>query len=206
MPVKTIYLIRHGKSQGQMAKQLGLDRRTDDQLLDCGLTSIGQRQAVDIPSLISPEELESIELVISSPLTRALHTALIAFPNKNIMVHYALREVGLKAPENVPRPMNQVLADLESVIMNRSQSAELDTSSLQPKDWPRDYTPSVIKMERIRKVFQWLYQDRKDNVIAVVCHYNVIRSAVVDGERLRPMNGIPIRCKLYSNGDLVVDE
>lgn len=206
MPVKTIYLIRHGQSQGQISKQMGLDRHTDARLLDCGLTDIGERQAVNVPSLVSPEELQSIELVLSSPLTRALHTALLAFPTKNIMVHFALREVGSKAPENVPRAMSQVLADLESVLKNRSPSVALDTATLQPQDWPRDYTPSVIKMDRIRHAFQWLYQDRKETVIAVVCHYNVIRSAVVDGETLRPRNGIPIRCKLYSNGDLVVDE
>lgn len=206
MPTKTIYLIRHGQSQGQVAKLNGIDRQKDPRLRDCGLTRKGEGEAAHIPKLLSSEVFESIQLVLSSPLTRALHTSLIAFPTKNIVVNFDLREVGCKAPENIPRTIEEVLEDLEVVLSGRDQKFLLDTSSLRPSDWPRDCAPQVIKIERIRRVFSWLYHNRDETVIVVVCHYNVIRSAVTNGEELRPVNGIPIRCTLYSNGDLAVND
>ena len=81
---------------------------------------------------------------------------------------------------------------------------DLDLTSLRPIDWPRDYSPHVLKRDRIRKFFHSLYHDRDETTIAVVCHYNVIRSAVVDGSTLRPMNAVPIACNLYSNGEVVL--
>jgi len=203
-PVKTIYMIRHGESQGQAATRNGLDRKNDPTLLDCDLTTKGQAEACGIQSFFSEQEMESIQLVVSSPLTRALHTALLGFPNKNILVQYDLRELGSKAPENLPRDIEEVLADLEISLSRRDENVFLDVNSLKPSDWPRDYSPLVIKKDRIRKVFKWLYSDRDENTVAVVCHYNVIRSAVIDSEKLKPKNAIPIRCSLYSNGELML--
>jgi hypothetical protein len=139
-------------------------------------------------------------------LTRALHTALLGFPKKDVLVHFDLREVGCKVPENAPRDMKHVMEDLQPVLRERDKKLSVDVTSLQPADWPRDYSPSVIKRERIRRAFQWLYQERTESTIAVVCHYNVIRSAVMDGEKLRPQNATPIRCCLYPNGELIVQE
>jgi broad specificity phosphatase PhoE len=204
MPTKTIYLIRHGHSQGQAAKQNGLDRKKDARLRDCGLTQKGESEAAHIGDLFAMEELDSIQLVLASPLTRALHTAILGFPKKNILVNFDLREVGSQVPENLPRAMTDVIRDLDGILSHRDTTLLFDATSLQPKDWPREYYPRVVKMNKIRRVFEWLYHERPETVIAVVCHYNVIRSAVVDGEKLRPMNATPIRCTLYSNGDLLL--
>jgi broad specificity phosphatase PhoE len=206
LPVKTIYIIRHGQSQGQAALKNGLDRRSHPSLRDCDLTPRGQFEALGLKKIFSEEVMTSIQLVLSSPLTRALHTSLLGFPTKNILVHFDLREIGAKAPENCPRDMEDVLKDLETPLSDRDGSLTLDVTSLQPPDWPRDYSPPVIKRERIRKVFQWLYKEREELTIAVVCHYNVIRTAVIDGEKLRPINATPIRCSLYPNGELIVSK
>ena len=236
MPTKTIYLIRHGHSQGQVASSNGLDRKSSPELLDCGLTKIGESQARNLSEdCFTQGELDSIELVISSPLTRALHTALVGFPRHDILVHYDLREIGSKAPENEPRNMVDVLNDLSPVIQARSchnsnpddtnsrgssegsinaryskqkASPSLDFKSLQPHDWPRDYRPNVVKRDRLRKLLEWLYNERQETTIAIVCHYNVIRSLIVDSSTLniRPKNAMPICCLLHSNGDLILDE
>jgi broad specificity phosphatase PhoE len=205
LPPKTIYLIRHGQSRGQDAKRNGLDRKTDPKLRDCDLTEKGVSEALHISKLFAEEDLASIQLVISSPLTRALHTALLAFQDKNILVNYDLREIGSKVPENNPRDMKLVLRDLGSTLSQRDETVTVDADSLRPKDWPRDYSPSVVKKDRIRKVLHWIYKERPETTIAIVCHYNVIISAVVDGSRLKPHNAIPIRCQLYNNGDLIAD-
>lgn len=204
LPVKIIYLIRHAHSIGQAARMNGWDRNTDPRLLDCGLTNKGESQALGIPKLFSQEQYESIQLVVSSPLTRALKTALLAFPEKNIIVNYDLREIGSRVPENQPRAIDKVIDDLKDLVSHRPECLMLDVTSLKPSDWPRDVSPSVLKRDRIRKVFQYLYREREETSIAICCHYNVIRSAVVDGPQLRPENALPINCVLFSNGDLVI--
>ena len=206
LPTKTIYLIRHGQSLGQAASKIGVDRKTSPSLRDCDLTEKGKSEARCIPESLGEEAMASIELVISSPLTRALHTALLGFPAKNILVHFDLREMGSRVPENIPRDMNHVLKDLDYIIRERDANTTIDVESLQPKDWPRDYSPAVVKRDRVRKVLHWIYNERPESTIAIVCHYNVVRAAVVDGNQLRPRNALPIPCRLFSNGDLVAME
>jgi broad specificity phosphatase PhoE len=203
LPAKTVYMIRHAESKGQVAHLAGLDRKTAVSLRDCDLTEEGRDQSLAMSGRFSEAP---IELVLSSPLTRALHTSLLAFANKPILVHYDLREVGTKAPENVPRDMNLVLQDLQVPLSHRDGSLLFDIATHQPSDWPRDHSPSVVKRDRIRRVFQWLYKERQEMNIAVVCHYNVIRSVVEDGEKLRPRNADPLRCNLFPGGELVVAE
>ena len=201
-PVKILYLIRHGRSKGQDAKKNGLDRKTDPSLRDCGLSSLGLVQARAVASNLDDAALKSIQLVISSPLTRALHTAILGFIDKDVLVHYDLREIGSKIPENNPRPMEEVLKEIG--IDSNVRNGALDYVSMRPKDWPRDYSPLVVKKDRIRNVLKWIYNERPEECLAVVCHYNVIRSALVDSVDVRPKNGIPIKCHLFSNGDLEV--
>ena len=169
-------MIRHGESLGQVAHLHGLNRRTDSRLLDCNLTEKGSDQARAISNLLctstagqAQEPLQQIQLVVSSPLTRALHTSLLAFPDKPILVHYDLREVGIsKAPENIPRKMDVVLKDLHTPLRYRDEDLMFDVVTHQPSDWPRDYSPNVVKRDRIRKFFHWLYLERPEMNVAVV--------------------------------------
>ena len=202
-PPKTVYLIRHGYSLGQAATKKRLDRKTDKSLRDCNLTERGMEEAREIPSLFTKEELSAIQLVYSSPLTRALHTAVLGFPNSNIRVHFELREIGTKAPENIPRSMEYVLDDIHPSLEGRDENLFIDVETLRPRNWPRDHTPDVIRKERVRKFFQWLYNETEETNVVIVCHYNVIRAALSDeGNQVRPKNGKLIPCHLNSNGEL----
>jgi hypothetical protein len=89
---KKIYLIRHGQSLGQVADPEA--RENDPSLTDCGLTEEGKKQAENIKQLLGEEAYNEIELVLTSPLTRAVHTSLLAFPDKPIICQYDLREIG----------------------------------------------------------------------------------------------------------------
>eukprot|EP00980_Cylindrotheca_fusiformis_P002625 scaffold618_cov130-Cylindrotheca_fusiformis.AAC.29 len=198
---KTVYLIRHGQSQGQVAKKQNRDRKKDPKLLDCGLTSLGRQQAKDISKLMQGVP---IDLVVSSPLTRALNTAILGFPNRDILVHYELREVGSRIPENTPRSMKKVMQDLHSDL---GTGVDIDIGSLQPANWPNALPSNVSKHDRLRAAFEWLYDARAEKNIAVVCHFNVIRSLIQDGlgrTDIRPQNGVPIKCLLTPEGSLIV--
>ena len=201
---KRLYLIRHGQSQGQVAKRLGMDRQRDQQLRDADLTNEGVLQAQQISNYNFGEG--EPELVVSSPLTRALHTAILGFPNpgQRILIHYDLAEVGSRVPENTPRPIHQVLKDLETT------DRIVDAKALLPDTWPTVlYDGKNNRGKAIQRAMQYLYAERVEETIAVVCHFNVIRQILEDGGSVRPQNAIPIACELYSNGQVkqkVVDD
>jgi Histidine phosphatase superfamily (branch 1) len=165
--IRTVYLIRHGESVGQTVSREARERNAN--LLDCGLTETGRQQARSIHACLLDNA--KIRLVLSSPLTRALETAILAFANNDIpiVVHYELRELGRIIPENTPRAMAVVLKDLFPPPRDAAAAAAvesgttatrtiIDTETFRPDQWPRDHDtpPKVVRRDRIRQVFQWL--------------------------------------------------
>ena len=74
---KKVYLIRHGQSEYNLLHGGGLSDSgsgVDPMVFDAPLTELGKEQArgIELP--------EDPELVVCSPLTRAVQTALLAFP------------------------------------------------------------------------------------------------------------------------------
>lgn len=212
---KTVYLIRHGHSEGQDAKRNGLDRKRDLSLRDCGLSSKGVQQSEQIRSFLEDNSLPLIELVVSSPLTRALQTAVYGFqyliPQPPILVHFGLREIASTLPENFPRETKDALEYIRK--HNRKtediNEMQIDSESLQPSSWPLETvvteSASSGKVERIQQIFQWLAKERPEKCVAVVCHYNVIRAALsasCSEQDIRPQNAGTIPCHLYSDGRL----
>jgi broad specificity phosphatase PhoE len=268
---KTVYLIRHGESLGQCAENRH-QRQTDSTLLDCGLSERGIEQALalkqclqttmttisscstnDTDTVAAAADAESecsimahIQLVLCSPLTRALQTACLVFgqddgdeddgtetssgskdratigssnctaPTKEpanqstgetapepappcapflpIVIHYHLREIGSKIPENIPRPPAVVQHHLQTVpspmISRRVLDTQVNFTLLLPEPtWPNDTTtassttgssvPNALRRESIADILQWLAHARKETCIAVVCHYHVIRAALL---------------------------
>lgn len=188
LPCKTVFLIRHGESRGQTANKNGLNRRTSAELIDAGLTRKGEEQARAIPKLLN---VADVQLVVSSPLSRALHTALLAFPGP-IMVHYGIYELGGDIPENRPRSVSAV----KSALGHCPRLDEVDFETLRPKNW----RASANDRDQIAQFFTWLAQEREESSIAVICHYNVIRAAL--GPNIRPTNACPIECELSVDGTL----
>lgn len=200
-PYKMIYLIRNAQSEAEVFE--GKDRSTNPELKDCGLTEHGIQQSKDLLKLLAGEHLENIQLVVTSPLKRALHTALLGFPEHKIIVNYDLADAGREGPENSPKPMDDVLVDLDSDIKGRKEDAFVDYKSLQPKKWPQP-PGNEPATRRIQRAFQWLYMDRREQTIAVVCHSNVIRTAIYGASApVAPDNAAPIKCQLFMSGNLV---
>lgn len=200
---KTVFLIRHGQSLGQVTR--GDQRVNEESLKDCGLTQLGVRQAHKVREYLSSNAAaSSIECVISSPLRRALHTALVGFDDKPIVVHYDLGEVGADIPENTPRPIAETIEELTETIEGRSAATAFDFTSLQPPNWP-SAAFKASRAQLIRNAFKWMFAERKESVLAVVCHYNVIRTALqIQKGGVSPDNAVPIQCRLLPNGQLVI--
>lgn len=193
---KTIVLIRHGESHGQAARSNGM-LRSDPRLMDCSLTRKGVEQA---RGLRAHTDQIGAELIVVSPLKRALLTALNGFPTAdNIIIHPHLCERGSRIPENQPRPFVEMASDKELLVHPKWHS--IDTSLL-PRDWPESH--AVSKQRDDSSLVRWLSL-RSEKTIAVVCHHNTIQHLIGLRDRMpvitranfsRIENCLPIRCIL----------
>lgn len=185
-----IILVRHGESKGQASRSSGI-LRTDPSLRDCGITRKGVIQA---RALI--EELEDLnpDLVVCSPLKRAIQTALIAFPDADRLIMYpSLSEQGSKLPENQPRPLSQLTRDSDLACIPAFSTIDL---SQMPTSWPEGHDP---RRQNACSILPWL-ESRPEKTIVIVCHMNTILDLIrqSDLRKLHPRieNCRPIECVL----------
>ena len=195
-PTKKLILIRHGESQGQAAKSNGLNRKRDASLRDADLTGKGIKQAKNIRDHMPIEE---VDLVIVSPLTRALRTALLGFASADVpfVVHYDIREMGSAIPENLPRPTD----DVKKTLADCPGLDGVDFESFRSPSWP-EVEVSAPKSDRLREFLKFVGA-RSESTIAVVCHFNVIDMLLrPTGSQIKPVNALPIHCVIDSKGNL----
>ena len=81
---QSLYLIRHGKAlHNELYDIIGVNAFRAPEVVDSPLTSEGHQQALDLGETIHDK---NIELVLVSPLTRALQTAHGIFKNTDIPI------------------------------------------------------------------------------------------------------------------------
>jgi broad specificity phosphatase PhoE len=212
---KTLILIRHGHSLGQQAKDDRKNRKKDESLTDAGLSNKGINQATNLPKTF---DINPIDLIVVSPLTRALQTALLIFRRRDaatvpMIVQYNIREMGHgNIPENRPRRIETVLRDIESQTFIGGVTINwegLDWVSLKPEDWPSDVEEEKQKRgkpARHLEDFKAWVNGRPEQTIACVCHKLVIASLLGGRSSMRITNCEPLYCKLFADGRLDVVE
>ena len=174
MHSKKIYLMRHAHSEAQDCKRKGIPR-DDDSLLDCHITKLGEFQAKtawvedDLP-----------DLVVVSPLTRAIQTALIAFEGFDIpmICHPGLKEKGNKLPENIRREKRELIRDKK---LNQHEAfADIDFSlAIEEKVWSMSKKSKRVNFAH-DSLIEWLKR-RKEERILLVTHYKVIKDLFPTG-------------------------
>jgi len=80
---KTIYIIRHGESEYNRAIGAMGSKWEDPMIYDAPLTSKGKRQALNLRDQVAKWNLPEDVVWVTSPLSRAIETMLLAFPNLN---------------------------------------------------------------------------------------------------------------------------
>ncbi|KAG0607031.1 hypothetical protein M758_9G187400 [Ceratodon purpureus] len=173
-PKKTVHLVRHGHTASLISLEDAQDR------FDLRLTSLGHQQARSIApkmALLKPE------VILVSPLTRALQTLSGAFPSAQEPGQHKIEVTPLHAEHvmcsgDVGRPP-QVLAG-EYPWLSFDALPEVWWYS-QPKcsnDALRMEFNSVEPMEELRKrvgVFRQFLRSRPENVIVVIGHSTFFR-------------------------------
>lgn len=171
-----LYLIRHGVSEMNVAlsaKPWGSINFSDPGIFDAPLTQLGIDQASNTPP-------PSVDLVVSSPLTRALQTTQGVFGTnqKVLALPLASERVYLSSDVGTPTP----------ILRERWPNVSFDR---MPEEWwyrgdknlewrpPGEYLcpgePKKEFMERMAALKKWLL-GREEDSIALVCHWGVCYS------------------------------
>ena len=219
--MKNIVLIRHGESLGQTANKRGMSRK-DESLADCFLTRKGVHQAL---ALRSNAKLSSynFDLVCTSPLTRAVATCALGMGNlaendtkssrdgvrvTRFVAHASISEAGTGIPENRGREIQSVKEDLKRKLSRISPPSlacidQIDFSLL-PESWPQvGESGSSAKKRKLDLFLEWLLTQRREQTIAIFCHWHIIRWLLGDQIDHVP-NCMPIECVLLDTARLVL--
>jgi broad specificity phosphatase PhoE len=184
---KEVWILRHGQAthnpRAEAARAAGcsfdefFDLMRQDDSLDSPLTELGHKQAADVHErygrLIIPQ------LVVSSPLTRALQTAEGVLPPSTAVTANRLCYEGF-------REINGVLknAQRRSVTELRHRFPAWDFDSLSsPEDatWNADALElPLCCMERGFQGLKWMYHDRPETRILLVTHGGILRYTFED--------------------------
>lgn len=183
-----IVLLRHGQSLGNIAPRHG-PHRFDPALRDATLSDLGMAQAHQMRAALFEESGDWPDLVVTSPLRRALMTACILLqgcPGVPIHVRADIAESdsnnsGIHGiakpplPENVGRPLREMRADPQ--LLAQPRFATVDFSAV-PEDWHDDAAHGArgiaVSEERHEAFCRWL-ATRPERYIVVVGHHNTFQ-------------------------------
>ena len=201
MCTKRILFLRHGQAKhnprAELAKSKGcsheqfLDLMRQDDVFDAPLTDIGEEQARKGAEIFG-RRLRDVDLVVSSPLSRAIQTADLVVPPHDIFNTGGVRQPKRVCVEdyreingwllNAKRPDR---ADFESLF-----HPSWDFSSLTDTDqtWSETLELESDAAERGYQGLQWLAQCKEKNIL-VVCHGGLLRFFMNDHPNIQVSDG-----------------
>lgn len=175
--LKRVFLLRHGQAmhnpRAEAAHNDGCDFETflrlmkEDDAFDADLTPLGRLQASDAATQ-HQESTRAVQLVVSSPLSRALDTAMLVLPQatrRRFVANDNLRErSGWMLNARRRRRADQV-----------ARYPQCDFSLLESEDdelwlrWENELEPTSEVAERGYQLLRWA-SEREEDDIAIVAH------------------------------------
>jgi broad specificity phosphatase PhoE len=214
--MKDLWILRHGQAthnpRAEAARAGGCNfdeffelMRQDDSL-DAPLTEHGRQQALNIAKnhvICADSWGTNIELVVSSPLSRALETANLALPPSPS--HDSRAAASQRV---VNRVCYEGFREINGVLLNAQRRTASELRSLFP-DWDfehlsteEDETWNAETLEctvaaalRGLRGLRWLQWERPETSILLVAHGGILRHlmehphCVLQDERMHPTNG-----------------
>ena len=162
--IKNLYLIRHGHSlHNELFHKIGVEAFRLPDCIDSPLTNEGHLQSIELGQ--SWTKKREIELVLVSPLTRTLETAMNIFGDTDIPMisEEFLREY----------PIGEDTCNKRSsltLLKNKYPRVDFNLKTDQDTLWTQDYRESIDELEqRLDEMVKYL-QNRKEKNIAIVGH------------------------------------
>tara|TARA_A100001015_G_C14581003_1_gene552870 strand:+ start:29 stop:637 length:609 start_codon:yes stop_codon:yes gene_type:complete len=161
---KNLYLIRHGHSlHNELFNKIGVEAFRIPLTIDSPLTNEGHLQSIELGQ--SWQKKSEIDLVLVSPLTRTLDTAMNIFGDTDISMisEEFLREY----------PIGEDTCNKRSsltLLKNKYPKIEFHLKTDLDTLWTQDYRETIDELEqRLYQMVRYL-QDRKEKNIAIVGH------------------------------------
>jgi broad specificity phosphatase PhoE len=160
---QVFHFIRHGQSQHNAVARPG---GPDPMLRDARLTDLGQRQAAALGAELG--SAPGIDLVVISPLTRAIQTAVAAFAASPAprLIHHLHRE-RLDHYCDVGRPPEELAREFPGLAFDHLPDPWWHVN---PSDGaPYSCEPEDVLLQRVGDFAAWL-KSRPETTIAIVGH------------------------------------
>ena len=161
---QTLHLIRHGHSlHNELFHKIGVKAFRMPDCIDSPLTNEGHLQSIELGN--TWQKKNEIELVLVSPLTRTLDTAMNIFGDTDIPMvsEEFLREY----------PIGEDTCNKRSsltLLKNKYPRIDFNLISDQDTLWTSEYRETIDELEqRLDKMVKYL-QNRKEINIAIVGH------------------------------------
>eukprot|EP00850_Spirogloea_muscicola_P020453 SM000216S06579 [mRNA] locus=s216:174941:180922:- [translate_table: standard] len=163
---KVLHLIRHGQTEMNVYLARAPAGFKDPLLYDTRLTAEGQRQARALAALAA-QRAPAPELIVTSPLTRALQTMELVFPAAKApkVVEAAARE-RLYMASDVGRSPEVVADEYPHLYFDHLPNGRQDPLAVVVE-------PPDVFDERVSRFRKWLAA-RPEHTIAVVSHWGVL--------------------------------
>lgn len=198
---KDVWILRHGQAthnpRAEAAKDEGCSHETflelmrQDDSLDSALTAIGQQQARDVWNAhrTSPWP-HRIQLVVSSPLSRAMQTADFALPPNT----YGNERPHLRVLHESFREINGWLLNAKRRSVSEIQRTfpHWDVEHLHPHEEDSFWTPDLEThracSERGYQGLGWLLSRPEDRIL-LVTHGGILRFTMTEHPRVQVRDG-----------------
>lgn len=196
---KRLLFLRHGQAQhnprAEEAKDRGCSHETflqlmkEDDAFDAELTSLGQTQAI-LARERHLEKLQRVELVVSSPLSRAIQTANLVMEKRQKQQQQ--EEVAIK------RVCVELFREINGWLLNAKRRTKTDLQerfydplwdfsglSMEDETWTETLESEESCAERYYQGLLWLLRDREEEFILTVAHGGLLRFGMVDHPNVR---------------------
>lgn len=190
---KQLWILRHGQAthnpRAEAARHNGcsyeefIDLMRQDDSLDSELTELGKEQAMLVYEQTSEKLKGHLDLVVSSPLSRAIQTADLAVPFvKKRVILEDFREInGL-----LLNAQRRRLSILQSQLFSHWNFDAIATE--EDELWTPELESQVDCSERGYQGLRWILQ-RPEEKILLVCHGGILRFTMTQHESVKIQDG-----------------
>lgn len=169
---KTVYFIRHAEAEHNIGSP------PDYTLPDPRLTSTGVQQAQRIRDAIPLDALANVQLIVTSPMQRAIQTCLYAFRSQidwgNVQVEVLadLQETSLLPCDvgSSREQLREIFPELDKELAGLAEGWQRKSAC--------DCQPEAVK-ERSKRVLKWL-MNRPERVIVCITHNGLLHRLLGD--------------------------
>ncbi|CAK9876897.1 unnamed protein product [Sphagnum jensenii] len=186
-PKKTVHLVRHG--QTSLWTFPGQNMYTGSGNFDIHLTPVGRQQASNISAKMAALKAE---LILTSPLRRALQTLQIAFPRaqegKEPVEVTALHTEHVSGTGDVGRPPKVLAAEFPWLSFESLPEIWWYSPAEFPNDALKEEFHSTEPMEELRKrvgIFRQFLLARAETVIVVIGHSTFFKEFTSSHRRMK---------------------